>query len=137
MVEYHDGAIIAQLGLPDMKVPIQYAFSWPERWTSDFGQVDFFKLGRLTFERPDPENFPALALALRAGRTGGVMPCVYNAANEQAVADFVRGKISYLDIPRGIEYAMSKHATAENPSLADIFAADKAARALVKDFFAG
>jgi 1-deoxy-D-xylulose-5-phosphate reductoisomerase len=137
MIEYTDGAVIAQLGLPDMKTPIQYAFSCPDRWPSDFGRLDFFQLSGLTFERPDLETFPALSLALRAGKMGGVMPCVYNAANEQAVADFIKGRIGYLDIPGCIEYAMSGHAAPAEPSLPDILRADERARAMAAEFSAG
>ena len=134
MVEYTDGAVIAQLGLPDMKVPIQYAFSYPSRWASDFDKVDFFKLAQMTFEKPDTDTFPALALAFDAGRLGGDMPCVYNAANEQAVSNFIDNKITYLDIPKVIKYAMDKHTVKQNPSLADIIDSDQKARTWVDDF---
>lgn len=134
MVEYKDGAVIAQLGLPDMKVPIQYAFSYPDRWTADFDKIDFFKLASMTFEQPDTETFPALALAFTAGRLGGDMPCVYNGANEQAVNNFINGKISYLDISKAIKYAMDKHAITEKPSLSDIINSDDKARRFVDDF---
>ena len=134
MVEYTDGAVIAQLGLPDMKVPIQYAFSYPLRWVADFDKIDFFRIAQMTFEKPDTETFPALSLAFTAGRLGGDMPCVYNAANEQAVTSFINNKISYLDIPEAIKYAMDKHTVKQNPDLDDIINTDKKARALVDDF---
>ncbi len=134
MVEYSDGAVIAQLGLPDMRLPIQYAFSWPERWPADFGRMDFFKIGQLNFAKPDTETFPALQLAFAAGKAGGSMPAVYNAANEQAVYAFIDGKAKYLDIPRAIEYAMKKHRPVAGPSLPAIEEADREGRALALEY---
>lgn len=134
MVEYIDGSIIAQLGLPDMKLPIQYAFSYPERWTMDTPRLNFFDLAKMTFEQPDLKTFPALELAFTAGKTDGTMPCVYNAANEQAVNDFMQGKITYLDIPKVIEVVMSKHKTINTPSLEDIIEADKEARKIANEY---
>lgn len=134
MVEYNDGAVIAQLGLPDMKVPIQYSFSYPDRWQSDFTRVDFFKLAQMTFEQPDPDTFPALQLAFAAGRSGGSMTCTYNAANEQAVNHFINGKIKYLDIAKAIKYAMEKHTVIKNPQLTDIIATDAKTRNIVDEF---
>lgn len=134
MVEYNDGAIIAQLGLPDMKVPIQYAFSYPDRWHSTFERVDFFKLAQMTFEQPDLETFPALELAFAAGNQGGSMPCAYNAANERAVQYFIEGKIKYLDIAAAINYVMEKYAVIAQPNLTDIIETDRKARELVDEF---
>lgn len=134
MVEYIDSSIIAQLGLPDMKLPIQYAFSYPERWTMDTPRLNFFDLAKMTFEQPDLRTFPALELAFTAGKTDGTMPCVYNAANEQAVNDFMQGKITYLDIPKVIEFVMSKHKTINTPSLEDIIEADKEARKIANEY---
>ena len=134
MVEYCDGAVIAQLGLPDMRVPIQYAFSWPRRWQADFERVDFVKIGQMTFEQPDTDAFPALQLAFVAGKKGGSVPCVYNAANEQAVNCFINGKIKYLDIAQAIKYAMEKHVKIVNPKLTEIMDADAKARHLVNEF---
>ena len=134
MVEYTDGTVIAQLGLPDMRLPIQYAFSYPERWSADFGRLDFFELAKMTFESPDLTTFPALRLAFEAGKAGGSLPCVYNAANEQAVNDFIAGKISYLAIPKAIEYALGKHARIADPLLSDIEQADKEGRELVQNY---
>lgn len=119
-VQYDDGAIIAQLGTPDMKLPIQYAFFYPERPYLAGERVDFFKLGSITFERPDTETFKALALAYRAIEEGGSMPCVFNAANERAVADFVLGKISYLGIADFIEKTMFSHKLVKDPDLDEI-----------------
>ncbi|MCR5793385.1 MAG: 1-deoxy-D-xylulose-5-phosphate reductoisomerase [Lachnospiraceae bacterium] len=120
MVEYKDGAIIAQLGTPDMKIPIQYALFYPDRLHLKGERLDFAKLGSLTFEAPDMVNFPGLKLAYEAGRVGGSMPTVFNAANEKAVAMFLNREIGYLDIVDFIERAMQKHQTIDNPTLDEI-----------------
>ena len=119
-VQFDDGAVIAQLGTPDMKLPIQYALYYPERRYLPGDRLDFGKLARITFEDPDPVNFPGLALALRAGRTGGSMPTVFNAANERAVAMFLKKQIGYLDIARIIEEAMDAHKVIAHPDLDQI-----------------
>lgn len=119
-VQYDDGAIIAQLGTPDMKIPIQYAFFYPERPYLAGERVDFFRLGQITFEKPDTDTFKALALAFEAVRTEGSLPCVFNAANERAVADFVAGRIPYLGIADFIEKTMKSHKLIKNPDLNDI-----------------
>ena len=119
-VQFDDGAVIAQLGTPDMKLPIQYALYYPERRYLPGDRLDFGKLGRITFEDPDPVNFPGLALTLRAGRTGGSMPTVFNAANERAVAMFLKKQIGYLDIARIIEEAMDAHKVIAHPDLDQI-----------------
>ena len=119
-VQYKDGAIIAQLGTPDMKLPIQYALVYPERRFLPGKRIDFFELGQITFEKPDMETFGALALAYRAIRTGGSLPTVFNAANERAVASFLKGKIQYLEIEKEIEKAMNQHQLIEKPSLEQI-----------------
>ena len=119
-VQFDDGAVIAQLGTPDMKLPIQYALYYPERRYLPGDRLDFGKLARITFEDPDPVNFPGLALALRAGRTGGSMPTVFNAANERAVAMFLKKQIGYLDIARIIEEAMDAHRVIAHPDLDQI-----------------
>ena len=121
-VQYEDGAVIAQLGVPDMKVPIQYAFFYPERPYLPGKRIDFFELGRITFEKPDMDTFKALKLAYRAIETGGSMPCVFNAANERAVADFIAERISFLEIADIIEKEMQHHAVIDNPSLDEIVA---------------
>jgi 1-deoxy-D-xylulose-5-phosphate reductoisomerase len=121
MVEYIDGSIIAQLGVPDMKLPIQYALFYPTRIPLSHGErVDFTKLKQLTFEEPDMETFFGLRLAYNAGNLGGSMPTVYNAANEWAVAAFLEGRIDFLAIPALIREAMKKHQLIENPSLNEI-----------------
>ncbi len=119
-VQYNDGAIMAQLGTPDMKIPIQYAFFYPERPFLEGARVDFFGLGKITFEEPDLETFKALKLAFEAIKTGGSMPCVFNAANEKAVADFINGKITYLGISDFIEKTMKEHKVIKNPELDEI-----------------
>ena len=120
MVEYVDGAIIAQLGTPDMKLPIQYALYYPERRFLLGERLDFAKLSQLTFEKPDMETFYGLRLAFEAGRAGGSLPTVFNAANELAVSKFLERKIKYLEIPEIIEYCMQKHTIIGNPSVDEI-----------------
>ncbi|TAH72807.1 MAG: 1-deoxy-D-xylulose-5-phosphate reductoisomerase [Anaerolineaceae bacterium] len=121
MVEYVDGSVIAQLGLPDMRLPIQYALFYPERMNMKLGErVDFIKVKQLTFEEPDMDTFYGLKLGLEAGRLGGSMPTVFNAANEWAVARFLDGKIGFMDIPRLIEEAMDSHRIIADPSLNEI-----------------
>lgn len=125
MVQYVDGAVIAQLGTPDMKLPIQYALFYPDRRPMAGKRVDFFNLGHLTFERPDTEVFPGLKLAYEAGRKGGSMPTVYNAANERAVSLFLDHRIKYLQIPELIASCMEAHKGMENPSVEEILAAER------------
>lgn len=120
MVEFVDGGIMAQLGMPDMKLPIQYALFYPDRRPMDGKKVDFFELSKITFEEPDTETFRGLKLAYRTMDTGGSMPTVYNAANEKAVAMFLKEKIHFLDIYDIIEEAMNEHKVNPNPSLEEI-----------------
>ncbi len=120
MVQFNDGAVIAQLGVPDMKLPIQYAIYYPERRYLSGDRLDFGKIGQITFEDPDFEKFKGLELAYKSGRIGGSMPTVLNAANEKAVAMFLNRKIGYLEIADIIEYCMSKHNTIENPTIEQI-----------------
>lgn len=119
-VEFLDGSIIAQLGCPDMKLPIQYALFYPERRLLQGERIDFFKLSNLTFEEPDLETFTALKLAYEVAREGGSMPTVYNAANELAVAKFLNREIKYLDIVDLIQAAVKNHKKVENPSVVQI-----------------
>lgn len=128
MVEFVDGSILAQLSTPDMCLPIQYALTYPERVFSERVQTDFAKLGSLTFEEPDPDRFPALALARFAGETGGTLPAVLNAANEAAVAAFVQQRISFPQISETVRRTMDRHQCVAHPSLAQILAADAWAR---------
>lgn len=117
MVEFKDGSVMAQLGTPDMRLPIQYALFYPERRELPGKRLNFYELNQITFEKPDMDTFKGLALAYEAGRVGGSMTTVYNAANEKAVALFLARKIGYLDIIRIIEYAMRKHEVIEHPSV--------------------
>lgn len=119
-VQFADGAIIGQFGTPDMKIPIQYALFYPERRFLTGARVDLFDLAKLDFEAPDLETFSALKLAYRAITVGGSMPTVFNAANERAVADFIAGKIGYLDIADSIERAMDAHEVIQEPTLEQI-----------------
>lgn len=120
MVQFKDGAVMAQLGTPDMKLPIQYALCYPERRYLEGERLDFYKLSDITFEKPDMETFKGLKLAYEAGREGGSMPTVLNAANEKAVALFLDRKIKYLQIADIIEECMMKHSIVDNPSLEEI-----------------
>ena len=120
MVEYEDGAVIAQLGTPDMKLPIQYALYYPERRYLPGDRLDFWKLSQITFEKPDLENFHGLALAYEAGRRGGSLPTVFNAANEYAVAKFLNREISYLEITDMIQKAMEHHKVIDDPTVEQI-----------------
>lgn len=120
MVEYVDGAIIAELGTPDMKLPIQYALYYPERRFLPGERVDFSVLSQLTFEKPDVETFSGLRLAFEAGKVGGTMPTVFNAANELAVSKFLDRKIKYLQIPEIIESCMKNHKNISNPTVEEI-----------------
>lgn len=125
MVEYEDGAVIAQLGTPDMKLPIQYALYYPERRFLAGDRLDFAKLAQMTFEAPDFENFHGLSLAYKAGRRGGTLPTVFNAANERAVQKFLDREIGYLTITDMIEAAMEHHTVKENPTVEEILAAEQ------------
>lgn len=125
MVEYEDGAVIAQLGTPDMKLPIQYALYYPERRFLAGDRLDFAKLAQITFEAPDFENFHGLSLAYKAGRRGGTLPTVFNAANERAVQKFLDREIEYLTITDMIEAAMEHHTVKENPTVEEILAAEQ------------
>lgn len=126
MVEYADGAVMAQLGTPDMKLPIQYALYYPERRYLPGERLDFWKIGKLDFEKPDMDTFYALKLAYEAGREGGSLPTVFNAANELAVSMFLKGSIKYLEIVEIIEDCMSVHKNIEMPSLEQILETEAA-----------
>lgn len=131
MVEYEDGAVIAQLGVPDMKVPIQYALTYPKRVKNSFPKLNFFEKNNLTFEKPDLKVFRCLGLAFDAIKIGGTMPAVLNAANEAAVALFLNGKIGFTDIPKLIEKAMGAYTVKYDYSLEDVLEADGFAREYV------
>ena len=130
MVEYQDNAAVAQLGVPDMAVPIQYALTYPRRMPSPAGELDLCALGKLTFYPPDREAFPCLELCREALRRGGLVPAAANGANEQAVALFLEGKIGFLDIPRLVEAAMARQAPGI-VTLEAVLEADQEARAFV------
>lgn len=126
MVEFEDGAVMAQLGTPDMKLPIQYALYYPERRFLPGERLNFSMLKELRFEEPDFENFPGLSMAYQAGRIGGSLPTVYNAANELAVSKFLHRKINYLDITEIIRMSMEQHKVKEQPSVEEILSAEQA-----------
>jgi len=128
LVEFVDGSMIAQLSTPDMCLPIQYALTYPERVSSQRVQTDLAQLGKLTFEAPDEDRFPALLLARRAGEVGGTLPAVLNAANEIAVDAFVDRRISFPQIFETVKDAMDRHTLVPHPSLEEILAADAWAR---------
>ena len=130
LIELQDTSVLAQLGWPDMRLPLLYALSWPERVYTDWEQLDLVKAGNLTFKAPDRQKYPCMQLAYAAGRAGGSMPAVLNAANEQAVALFLEEEIQFLDIPRCIEWVCDRHSydNCSTPSLDDIVAADQWAR---------
>ena len=127
MVEYADGGIMAQLGTPDMKLPIQYALFYPDRRPMAGKRLDFYELANITFEKPDMETFKGLKLAYEAGEMGGSMPTVFNAANEKAVSLFLDQKIEYLQIAELIEACMQNHKLIANPDVAQILAAEQEA----------
>lgn len=136
LVEFCDGSVIAQLGEPDMRLPIQYALSWPERFDYTFEQLDLVKAGTLTFEEPDTEAFPSLKIVVECGKAGGTLPCVFNAANEEAVYAFLADKIKYLDIPYITAKVTEQHKNILQPCIEDIEVADAAARAAARDIIA-
>ena len=129
LVEYVDGSMIAQMGLPDMKAPIAFALSRPKRLALDVPSLDLAKVASLTFFEPDLERFPALALAFAAGRAGGSAPAVLNAANEIAVARFLQGRLSYPQITACVEAVLNKHQAGAPASVAEVLEADRWARA--------
>lgn len=136
MVEFEDGGVMAQLGTPDMRLPIQYALYYPHRRVLPGKRLDFYELGSITFEKPDMETFRGLALAYEAGRIGGSMPTVYNAANEKAVALFLDRKIKYLEIVEIIEFAMKNHKVIENPTVDEILQVENQTYDVIKEHWA-
>jgi 1-deoxy-D-xylulose-5-phosphate reductoisomerase len=133
MVEYNDGAVMAQLGVPDMRIPIQYALTYPGRFSGPAARLDFTRLSALTFEQPDIQTFSALYLAYTAGRAGGTMPCVFNAANEIAVHAFLSGKIKFVHIADIIRHTMDAHRLVSMPDFDALCAADAWARSKAAD----
>lgn len=132
MVEFVDGAVIAQLGTPDMKLPIQYALYYPDRKFLPGERLDFWSLSEITFEKPDMENFPGLRLAFEAAAAGGSLPTVYNAANERAVAKFLDRKIGFLDIPEIIESCMQAHQVIQAPTVEQILETEAATYEMIE-----
>jgi len=128
MVQYRDGAVLAQLGSTDMRLPIQYALTYPTRVKSAFDRLDFWQMQALSFEKPDTTTFRGLALAYQAGKIGGTMPCALNAANEVAVAAFLAGQTGFLSIYEIIEKTMQAHTVKMNPELEDLYEVDRWAR---------
>ena len=135
MVELADSSVLAQLGWPDMKLPILYCLSWPERLATPWRRLDLTEVGSLSFRKPDPARYPCMDLAYAAGRAGGTMPAVMNAANEQAVALFLEEQVHFLDIPRLIDGVCDRHKAdhTANPSLSDVLAVDAWARQAVRE----
>ncbi|NLW56726.1 MAG: 1-deoxy-D-xylulose-5-phosphate reductoisomerase [Firmicutes bacterium] len=134
LIEMVDGSFLAQLGPADMRLPIQLALTYPQRRPQPFSRLDLYRLANLEFYPPDPERFPCLELAYEAGKTGGTMPAVLNAANEEAVYSFLEGRISFLQIPRLIAQVMNKHIpmVSKQPDLERILEADQWARRLTR-----
>jgi 1-deoxy-D-xylulose-5-phosphate reductoisomerase len=128
MVEFVDGSMLAQLSTPDMCLPIQYALTYPERANSERVQTNLARLGSLTFEEPDPDRFPALSLARRAGEIGGTLPAVLNAANEVAVECFIQRKINFPQISETVRTVLDSHRVVSHPDLSRILEADAWAR---------
>jgi 1-deoxy-D-xylulose-5-phosphate reductoisomerase len=135
MVQFRDGSLMAQLGAPDMKVPIQYALSYPERWPLNVDRVSLPELGRLEFYQPDTDKFPCLRLAYEAGKRSGTAPAILNAANEILVPAFLEQKISFLDIPKKLEKALESLSIVDNPNLEQVLAADETAREWARNEF--
>jgi 1-deoxy-D-xylulose-5-phosphate reductoisomerase len=133
LVQYRDGSVIAQLGCPDMRLPIQYALLYPERPQSPWPRLDLTQAGALTFEAPDLERFPCLSLAYRAAEAGGSLPAVMSAANEELVGLFLAGKIGFGEIPRRIRRIMDTHENESSPSLDAVLRADAWARRAARE----
>jgi len=135
MVELADSSVLAQLGWPDMKLPILYCLSWPERLETPWRRLDLTEVGQLSFRQPDPAKYPCMQLAYAAGRAGGTMPAAMNAANEEAVALFLDEQIAFVEIPRLIERVCDRHRVdlKADPALADVLATDAWARQAVRE----
>lgn len=134
MVQFEDSSIIAQMGVPDMRLPIQYAFAYPHRLKSNFERLDLFKLGTMTFEEPDMERFPNLAFAFDAAKKKGNMPCILNAANEIVVDAFLKEEIGFLEMSDIIEKTMQKSSFVHHPTYDDYVQSNAEARAIASDF---
>jgi len=137
LVEFSDGSVIAQLGWPDMKLPIQYALSWPERWQPPVAALDLVKVASMTFSAPRFNDFPCLQLAYEAGKAGGIMPCVLNAANEVAVKAFMQKKIGFTGIPEIIASTIGAFANCPATSIEQLIDVDVEARRRAEEFIGG
>jgi len=137
LVELEDTSVLAQLGWPDMRLPILYALSWPERLPTPWRPLDLAQVGTLTFREPDHERYPSMGLAYRAGRAGGTYPAVLNAANEEVVHQFLGGRVRFLEMTRVLEAALDAHTAVSSPGLDDILAADAWARRFVRERVGG
>jgi len=133
-VHFSDGSVKAQLGIPDMRIPILYALSYPERLESELPRLDLKKYPSFTFHEPDPVKFPALSLAYLALKQGGNMPCILNASNEVAVAAFLSGKIGFMQIPEVVRYALESEKHIKDPDLGELEQSDKTAR-IISDIY--
>jgi len=133
MVQYQDGSILGHLGKTDMRIPIQYALTYPERRKNNLTRIDFAKLAQITFEAPDMSKFPCLKIAFEAGKAGGTYPTVMNASNEVLVSLFLQEKVGFMDIPIIIERILTKHQNKKEPSLEDIIEADRWARSMIQE----
>ena len=133
-VEYNDYSVIAQLGVPDMKIPIQYALLYPDRMSCPTGRLSLTDYGKLTFEKPDYDTFKCLSAAIEAIKRGGAYPCLVNSANEEAVSLFLNGKIKFLEIGEIVSSVLEKFPYSEINSYDDVVKADKSAREYVKDY---
>ena len=134
MVQFRDGSVLAHLGTPDMRVPIQYALTYPDKLPLNVARLDLAARGRLEFEKPDFKRFPSKALAFEAGRAGGTLACAMNAANEVAVEAFLKGRAGFTDIPKLIEKAMSRHRPLKRYSLEEILAVDLETRERTREW---
>jgi 1-deoxy-D-xylulose-5-phosphate reductoisomerase len=132
LVYFRDSSVVAQMGIPDMRLPIQYAIFYPERLPNRLERLDLVRCSRLTFEAPDLKRFPALGLAFTAAETGGSLPAVLSAANEEAVGDFLQGRIRFPEIASRVERVMNAHRVVPEPGLAELLEIDAWARAQAK-----
>lgn len=136
MVQYQDGSVLAQLGCPDMRIPIQYAFTYPQRLLNSFPRLNFYELGEISFTKPDLAKFPGLSLAINAGKTGGTMTTVFNGANEAAVEFFLKGRIRFMEIPQIIEKVMLQHNSVKDFQVEDILEIDQWSRRKAEEVMA-
>jgi len=137
MVGFRDGSVLAQLGVTDMRLPIQYALTYPQRWDSGLKPLDFFEIKTLTFQRPDHKKFPSLSLAVEAVKKAGTWPCALNAADEEAVDAFLSGRIKFNDIYPVVEKVVMKHHNISNPDLSTLLETERVVRDEARRFIKG